>query len=274
LVRIVTPGYLQALGIRLREGRDFNWQDSPTSEPVILINETAAHRHWPGQSPIGRLAQGIGYGDTKVVGVFSDVRQNSMEEGTIPEVFVPITQGYPEGAELVVRSKLPPASIASSVMSTLRELNPSQPRVELRPIRELVDHAVSPRRFFVMLVSIFAALGLVLAALGIYGVISYSVTRQTQEIGIRMALGANSARVLLGVLSKTVRLAMMGIALGATASFAAARCIASLLFRTEPGDPATFVAMILLLTAVACAAGFFPARRASSIDPMIALRND
>ena len=141
-------------------------------------------------------------------------------------------------------------------------------------MQTLVDHTVSPRRFFVMLVSIFAALGLMLAALGIYGVISYSVTRQTQDIGIRMALGATAGHVLLGVLSKTMRLATLGIGFGAIASLAVARWISSLLFHTAPADPATFVIMILLLTGVACAAGFFPARRACSIDPVVSLRND
>jgi predicted permease len=274
MVRIVTPGYLQAMGIRLREGRDFTWLDTPKSEPVIVINETAARRHWPGESPIGHIAQGIGDGDTKVVGVISDIRQNSLEEGTIPEVFVPITQGNPQGAELVVRSKLLPTTLAPGVMSALRELNPGQPIVELRPIQTLVDHAVSPRRFFVMLVSIFAGLGLMLAALGIYGVISYSVARQTREIGIRMALGATAGHVLLGVLSKTMRLATLGIGLGAIASFAVARWISSLLFHTEPADPATFLMIILLLIVVAYMSGFFPARRACGIDPMAALRND
>ena len=160
------------------------------------------------------------------------------------------------------------------VMSTLRKLNPAQPATVFRPVQTLVDHTVSPRRFFAMLVSIFAGLGLVLAALGMYGVISYSVSRQTQEIGIRMALEATAGRVLLGVLSKTMRLAMLGIGLGAIASFAVARCISSLLFHTEPADPANFVITIVLLTTVACAASFFPARRASSIDPMVALRTD
>jgi ABC-type antimicrobial peptide transport system permease subunit len=141
-------------------------------------------------------------------------------------------------------------------------------------VQALVDQVVSPRRFFAMLVSIFAGLGLMLAALGIYGVVSYSVTRQTQEIGIRMALGATAGHVLLGVLSRTMRLATIGIGLGAIASFVVARAISSLLFHTEPADPATFLMMILLLIAVACMAGFFPARRASSIDPMVALRND
>jgi len=160
------------------------------------------------------------------------------------------------------------------VMRTLRALNPGQPATEFRPIQQIVDHAISPRRFFVLLVSAFAALGLALASLGIYGVISYSVTRQTQEIGIRMALGATQGRVLLGVLTKTLRLTLIGIALGMVGSFAVARLIASLLFGTTPTDPATFAGMAALLGAVALMAGYIPAHRASRIDPMTALRSN
>ena len=274
-VYVVTPGYFGAMGMHLRTGRDFNWQDTPQSEQVIIINQAAARREWPGQDPIGRLAQGIGRGgDSRVVGVISDLRESSLEDASSPEVYVPATQEDPAGAELVVRTQLPPAALASSVMSTLREMNPEQPATEFRSIQQLVDRAVSPRRFFVLLVGTFAVMGLILASLGIYGVISYSVTRQTQEIGIRMALGATQARVLLGVISGTLRLALIGVALGMMASFAVARLIASLLFGTSPTDPATFTGMALLLCAVACVAGYIPARRASRIDPMTALRNN
>jgi predicted permease len=271
-VYIVSPGYLDAIGMHLRRGRDIGWSDTATSPPVILINEAAARREWPGQNPIGREALGIGDGVTRVVGVVSDVHESSVEDAANPEVFVPITQGNPDGAELVVRSALPPGALAGSVMSTLRTMNPGQPAVEFRPIQQLVDHAVSPRRFFVLLVGIFAGLGLLLASLGIYGVISYSVTQQTQEIGIRMALGATQARVQLGVMARTLRLALIGIAVGIAASFAIAALIASLLFGTAPTDPITFAGMVLLLVAVAFVAGYLPARRASRIDPIVALR--
>ncbi len=271
-VYVVSPGYLTAMGMHLIKGRDFTWQDSDTSEPVIIINEAAARREWPGEDPIGRLAQGIGDKDSRVVGVIADVRESSLEDSASPAVLVPVTQQIPEGTELILRSQLPPESLASGVMSTLRMLNPEQPATELRPVQQLVDHAVSPRRFFVLLVAIFAALGLLLAALGIYGVISYSVTRQTQEIGIRMALGATPGRIRFGVLAKTLRLALFGIAIGAFASFAASKLIASLLFKTEPTDPATFLAVLLLLLGVAILAGYLPALRATRIDPTIALR--
>jgi predicted permease len=271
-VYVVTPGYVGAMGMHLREGRDFNWQDTPTSEPVIIINQAAARRDWPGMDPIGRLAQGIGGGDTRVVGVISDVRESSVEETSSPEVFVPATQAEPDGEDLVVRTKVPPEALASSVLKTLRTLNPGQPANEFRPLQQIVDHAVSPRRFFVSLVACFAVLGLVLASLGIYGVISYSVAQRTQEIGIRMALGATPSQVLFGVIAKTLRVALIGIALGIIGSLAAAKWIASLLFGTAPTDPATFVGVILLLSAVGFIAGYIPARRATKVDPLVALR--
>ena len=272
MVRIVTPGYLAAMGMRLREGRDFTWRDSASSEKVVIINEAAARYHWPGQDPVGRIGLGGSDKEVRVIGVVANVRENSLEESVGPEMYLPETQADPEGAELVVRTKLPPEALASTIMKTLRKLNPDQPAAEFQPLHQIVDHAVSPRRFFMLLVACFAALGLILAALGIYGVISYSVTRQTQEIGIRMALGATAPQVQLDVIGKAMRLALIGIAFGGIGSLAAARWIGSLLFGTSPADPATFAAIVLLLAAVALAAGYIPARRASRIDPANALR--
>jgi predicted permease len=271
-VYIVTPGYLRAIGMQLRAGRDFSWQDAPTSERVVIVNQAAARYHWPGQDPLGRMALLDGR-EARVIGVISDVRESSVEDGSGIEMYLPETQADPEGAELVVRSQTPAEVLASSLMRTLRAYNAEQPAAEFRPIQSIVDHAVSPRRFFVLLVSFFAGLGLLLASLGIYGVISYSVTRQTQEIGIRMALGATSERVQLGVIARTMRLVLAGVALGAITSLVAAKWIATLLFKTEPTDPAAFAVTVLLLSAVALIAGYIPARRASRIDPMIALRN-
>jgi predicted permease len=274
-VYIVTPGYFQTMGIHLRQGRDFTWADAPKSEQVIVINQAAARREWPNEDPIGKLAQGIGDGDTRVVGVIDDVRESSAETGSSPEVYVPVTQARGSGKpEVVIRSKLPVEVLAPTVMQTLRSLNPGQAVAELRPIQSIVDHATSPRRFFAVLVGLFAGLGLVLASLGIYGVISYSVTQQTQEIGIRMALGATRERVQMSVISKTLRMALIGVVVGTVASFAVARAISSMLFGTKPTDPMTFAGMIVLLTVVAFVAGYLPARRASRIDPMVALRSN
>ncbi len=183
-------------------------------------------------------------------------------------------QEIPAGAQLVVRTRLSPDLLGTSVLGALRELNPDQTSAEFRTIQQIVDRSTSPRRFFVLLVMSFAAFGLVLAALGIYGVISYFVVQRRQEIGIRMALGATATRVQLGVLGKTMRMTLIGIAAGTVTSLIAARGIAALLFGTESTDPTTYVGMVLLLGTVALFAGFVPARRASRIDPMIALRNN
>ena len=261
------------MGMRMRAGRDFNWEDAPKSERVVIINQAAASYHWPGQDPVGRTALVNGK-DTRVIGVISDVRESSLEERSGLEMFLPETQADPEGAELVVRSQLPPETLGASLMRTLRAYNPEQPAAEFRPIQSIVDHAVSPRRFFVMLVAIFAGLGLLLASLGIYGVISYAVTRQTQEIGIRMALGATTERVQLDVVARTMRLVLAGIAVGSITAVAAGRWIAALLFNTGPNDPAAFAGTVVLLGLVALIAGYIPARRASRIDPMIALRGN
>ena len=271
-VYIVSPGYLKAMGMRLMEGRDISWEDMSNNRSVVIINETVARKLWPGQDPIGRTALAGGT-EPQVIGVIADVRESGAEDNAGAQMYLPATKQFgPEGANLVVRSKLPPTAVATSVMGTLRQINPGQPATEFKPIQGLVDRATSPRRFFVLLVGTFACLGLLLASLGIYGVVSYSVTRQTQEIGIRMALGATETRVQLDVIWETLRLALIGIALGMMASLAVARLIASLLFQTAPTDPFTFAGVVVLLGTVALLAGFLPARRASTIDPMVALR--
>jgi len=271
-VYIVSPGYLRAMGMRLVEGRDIAWEDGPKSQKVVLINETVARRLWPGEDPVGKTANASGT-EALVIGVVADVRETNAEEGAGWQMYLPASQFGPDGAELVVRTKLPPEELASSVMTTLRQINPGQPAVEFRTIQQLVDHATSPRKFFVVLVSIFAGLGLLLAALGIYGVISYSVTQKTQEIGIRMALGATQGRVQRDVLAKTLRMAVVGTTVGIVASVGVSRLIATLLFGTQPTDVVTFAAMVVALGAVAFVAGYVPARRASRIEPSIALRS-
>jgi ABC-type antimicrobial peptide transport system permease subunit len=210
-----------------------------------------------------------------VIGVIADIRETSAEDAAGWQMYLPATKKFgPEGCYVVVRSKLPPGTLATSVIRTLRQINPGQPATEFKPIQSLVDHATSPRRFFFLLVSIFAGLGLLLATLGIYGVVSYSVTRETQQIGIRMALGATQERVLFDVIWKTLRLAFIGISAGVVGSLVVARLIAALLFDTAPTDPHTFATVVVLLCAVALLAGYLPARRASRIDPIIALRTN
>jgi len=272
LVYVITPGFIRAMGIRLR-GRDFTWSDGPNSERVVLINASAAHVYWPGEDAVGKILMRDKEED-RVVGVVDDVREEAVEGAAGSEIYYPATQQGPSSAQLVIRTSLPPATLATSVLRALRELNPKQPAAEFRPIRTIVDRAVSPRRFFMLLVAAFAGLGLLLAALGIYGVISYSVTQRTQEIGVRMALGATTGQVQLRVIGQTLRLTLIGIATGSIASLVAARAIAALLFGTTPTDPVTFAAVLLTLAIVALLAGYLPARRASHIDPIVALRNN
>ena len=275
LVYVVTPGYLRAMGTRLR-GRDFTWDDGPKSENVVMVNESYARfleglAQWPNGDAVGKTIT-AGRPDARIVGVVEDVHEESVESNTGWQIYYPATQASPSGAELVLRTALPPGSLANSVLRALRDLNPKQPAAEFKPIHTLVNHANSPRRFFMLLVAAFATLGILLAALGIYGVISYSVTQRTQEIGIRMALGATMGNVQRDVLGKTLRLALVGIVVGTAASLAVTRLIASLLFGTSPGDLATYAGMVGSLVLVALFSGYIPARRASRISPLVALR--
>ncbi len=273
-VYIVSPGYLKAMGMRLREGRDVSWHDLAENRNVVVINEKVARRLWPGQSAIGRTAI-AGGAEAEVIGVISDVRETGAEDNAGAQMYLPPTKGYgPEGEYLVLRSKLPSAALAGSVMTTLRKINSAQPATEFKSIQALVDRNTSPRRFFVLLAGVFAGLGLLLASLGIYGVISYSVTRQRPEIGVRMALGATETRVQLEVIWTTMRLALVGVAVGVVASLGVSRLVTSLLFRTAPTDPLSFTGMIFLLGLMALLAGYVPARTVSKIDPMIALRSN
>lgn len=272
LVYVVTPGFIRAMGIGL-QGRDFTWADGRNSERVIIINASMARRFWPGEEPVGKILM-RGDEQDRVIGVVDDVHEESVESNVGAQVYYPCTQQGPSSAQLVVRSSLPPSVLGPTVLRAVRELNPNQSASEFRPIRTIVDRAVSPRRFFMLLVAAFAGLGLLLATLGIYGVISYSVTRQRPEIGVRMALGATAGRVQRQVLANTLRLAMAGIALGTLIAFIVARAIASLLFATSPWDFPSYLGMAVALLLIAVISGYIPARRASLINPMEALRNN
>lgn len=276
LVYVVSPGYVGAMGMRLH-GRDFTWNDGPNSPGVVLISKAMAHFFWPNEDAVGKILINGGNLTSptmRVIGVVDDVHADSVEAATSWQIYYPMTQAQPVGAHLVIRTTLPPAALAASVMHVLRELNPKQTNAEFLPVQTLVDHANSPRRFFMLLVVSFATLGLLLAALGIYGVISYAVTRQTQEIGVRMALGASAGRVQRQVLMNTLRLALAGIVLGTVASLIATRLIAAMLFEVSPWDTTTFACMAATLITIAVVAGYLPARRASRIDPMVALRSN
>ncbi len=274
-VRIITDGYLKAMGISLKQGRDLTEHDTRDATPVIIVNETMARSLWPGQNPIGRVIVGDCAPERVVVGVVGDVRHMALEKDSGNEMYIPMRQCGDRGSwDLVVRSALPLTSLAPAVEASLRPIAPDLPKGGMRPLTQLVDKAVSPRRFIVLLLAGFAGFALLLASLGIYGLISYSVNRRTQEIGIRMALGASSLHVQSRIVLRTLGLATLGLLAGVAASWVAVRSAGGLLYGVTPGDPPTFLAAALLLTAIAALAGYLPARRASRIDPMICLRAD
>ena len=272
-VRIVSDGYLKAMGIALIAGRDISERDTPSSAPVIVINQTMARTLWPGQNAVGQIMRACG--ERQVVGVVGDVRHLALEQGSGMEMYLPMRQCNDiSSVDLVVRSSLPPAELAASVRAALKPIAPNLPGQDFRTVQQLVDKAVSPRRFVVALLGGFALFALLLASLGIYGVVSYGVTQRTQEIGIRMALGASASRLQAGIIAQTLALAAVGMLIGAVASGLLARALGGLLFGVTATDPLTFLSMPVVLALVAAIAGYLPARRASRIDPSIALRGN
>jgi predicted permease len=272
-VRVVSEGYPATMGVPLLAGRDFSPSDMPGKEPVILVNKTLADTLWPGQDPIDKYVAGGCAEQRRVVGVLGDVRHLSLEQPSGNEMYIPARQCDDlAGAYLVVRSTLPPSQLAATLRAALTPIAPNLAVNDFRTLRQIVDRAVSPRRFTVLLLGGFAVFALILASLGIYALISYSVTQRTQEIGIRMALGASARDVQAHVIGQTLRLAGLGLLIGAAASLLLARGAAGLLYGVTAGDPRTFVAMTAALATVAFLAGYLPARRASRIDPTVALR--
>jgi predicted permease len=270
-VRVVSDGYVGAMGIPLREGRDLSPRDTPATEPVIMVNETMARRLWPGQDAVGKIMSACG--DRRVVGIVGDVRHLALEQESGLEMYIPMRQCQDwSSVDLVVRTSVPPDQVAEGVRDALKQIAPNISPKEFRPLERLVDKSVSPRRFVVTLLGGFAVFALILASLGIYGVISYSVSQRTQEIGIRMALGASAGDLQAGILGETLRLAALGMLVGTAAAWLLARLLSGLLFGVTVTDPVTFIGMLAVLTFVAAIAGYVPAYRASRIDPAVALR--
>ena len=272
-VRVVSDGYFEAAGIPLRSGRVFTESDRASSERIVVVNETFARTLWPSQNPLGQSITTDG--GRRVVGVVADVRHTALETTSGSEMYLPMRQtGDYAAMQLVVRTALPPVSLAAGIRTALRPIDPSLPVREFVTFQDLVDKAVSPRRFLVLMLAGFAVFALILASLGIYAVISYSVSQRVQEIGIRMALGASARDVQGRILLRTLALAAVGLALGMTASRVLSTALGSLLFGVTSGDPITFILMGTLLIAVAAVAGYIPAWKASRIDPMVALRSN
>ncbi|HWO02273.1 MAG TPA: ABC transporter permease [Blastocatellia bacterium] len=271
---MIDPGYIRAMRIPLLAGREFTEQDSADSKKVLIANETMARRLWPDRDPLGQIALN-GREEWQVVGVVGDVRHGSLEQKANLEMYFPIKQqGDWGGLDMVVRANRPIQSLVSGVRSVLQSVDADLPNSEFQTLEQLVGQAVSPRRFVTVVLGGFALLALILASLGIYGVISYSVTQRTNEIGIRIALGAQMLAVLKLIIGQGVKLVTIGLVIGLAAAFALTRVLSSLLFGVGATDTLTFIGIALLLTSVALLACYVPARRATKVDPMVALREE
>jgi len=270
-VHVVSDGYLRAMGISLGAGRDLSDRDNAAAKPVILVNETLARTLWPGRDPLGQIMTADI--DRQVVGIVRDVHHLALEQSSGNEMYIPIRQSndYPS-VDLVVRGSLPPAALASEVRAALKQIDPNLATNEFRTMQQIVDKAVSPRRFVVYLLGGFSAFALILVSLGIYGVIAYSVNQKARDIGIRMALGASAEWLQGRIIFETLGLAVIGMGIGAAGCWLVATGLSSLLFGVTPGDPVTFAWVLVILTFVAATASYLPARRASRIDPATALR--
>jgi putative ABC transport system permease protein len=272
---IILGSYLQTMGIHLLRGRYFTEQDKLGSTPVPIISESLAGRYWPHEDPIGKhLKWGPAASNDPwltIVGEVSDVKQGALDAATIPHTYEPYGQheGAPSSLNIAVRAEGDPKSLASAMRAAVWGIDRQLAVAQLRTMDQVISESNAPRRFNLIMLAAFAALALVLAAIGIYGVITYSVARRTHEFGIRMALGAEARDVLNMVIGHGLWLTLSGVALGA---LALTRFLSSLLYGVKSTDPLTFVAVSLLLLAVALLAVYIPARRATKVDPMVALR--
>jgi putative ABC transport system permease protein len=277
ILRVVSPGYFSTMGIALVKGRDFSERDNADATKVVVVSEKTARHFWPGEDPIGkRLKPGSTTSESpwrEVIGVVKDVRQNDF----VAEPKMEMYMAYPQLSSfapnaLVVRTNVAPLSLATSVRNAVWAVDKDQPVSDIRTMEGIVSESVARQRFSMLLLGIFASLALILAAVGIYGVMSYSIAQRTREIGIRMALGAQRSDVLKLAVGQGLRLVLIGVAIGLGAAFILTRVMASLLFGVSATDPTTFATISLVLISVALLASYIPALRATRVDPMVALR--
>ncbi len=275
-VRSVTPGFHRMLGVPLLRGRSLTGQDGPGNRLVCVINETMARRYFPDRDPLGqRVAFDGPDGQPRwreIVGVVGDVRQGGLDAEPYPEILLPEAQRTIPAITLMVRTANDPHTLAGAVRGEVQAMDPDQPVYAVRTMDDIMKASVAQRRFNMLLLGSFAAVALLLAAVGIYGVISYSVSRRTHELGIRMALGAQPRDIFKLVVGQGMVLVVIGVGIGLAASFGLTRFLSSLLFEVSTTDPATFAGVSLLLAAVALLACYIPARRATRVDPLVALR--
>jgi putative ABC transport system permease protein len=273
----VTPDYFPTLGIPLVAGRNFTDRDREGQPKVILVTEAAVRAFWVNESPIGKkiaVGQGGFHDGAEVIGVVADVRYRAIETPSTPDVYVPLAQSYRPFMRLFVRSELDTPSLVAAIRREVQALDPNLPLSELKTMEERVGDAMWRTRVGAWLLSAFAALALALTAIGIFGVMAQTVVQRTSEIGIRMALGAQRRDVLRLVLGSAARVTSAGLVVGVVVALAVTRVVASLLYDVQPHDPTTFGLVAALLGCVALLACYIPARRATRVDAVVALRSE
>jgi putative ABC transport system permease protein len=276
----VSADYFNAMGIRLRAGRFFTDRDVGGAQPVVIIDETFAQRYFPGEDPIGKritgeFSRGAGNSPRQIIGVVGGAKYWTLSHEPFPHMYFSYLQENWRSMSLIVRAQSgDPMKLAGPIRAELAAMDKDQPIHSFKALETQVSKLIAPQRFTTALMAGFAALAALLAAIGIYGVMSYMVAERTREIGVRMALGAQTGNVMRMVLRHGMVLAVAGVAIGLAASFALARVISGLLFGVKATDPATLVAITLLLLAVALVSCLIPARRATKVDPLVSLRHE
>jgi predicted permease len=274
--RVITPDYFRAMRIPLLKGRFFNEQDRANTPYSVIIDESFARRFFPGEEPLGRRidedGSRTGHGFAVIVGVVGGVKHTDVKAEARPTMYVPAEQSPWETMTLVVRSPGDPSALAAALRDEVSAVDKDQPLSEIATMEQLFAKAVAPQRFNLMLVGLFAALALTLATVGVYGVIAYSVTQRAQEMGVRLALGASSRDILRLIIGQAMRISLLGVGLGLIAAIGLTRVMTSLLFEVSATDPVVFVGLAILLIGVTLVASYIPARRATKVDPLEALR--
>ncbi len=280
-VRVAAADYFTTIGIPLKRGRSFTEDDRAGTMPVVLITESAAREFFPNEDPIGKkikLGWGRGPGTPRaggeVVGIVGDVKEAGLDEPNPPQIYMPMRQWPVSAMSVVVKTATPPTSLGDAVRAEVYAVDPNLPLSNVRTLDEIVARSISQPRFYLLLLTIFAAVALVLAAIGIFGVLSYAVAQRTREIGIRMALGAQERTVIGLVVREAMTLVVLGVASGTLAALFLSQTMTRMLFSVTPTDPTTFTIVAAGLLAVALFASYLPARRATRVDPIIALRTE
>jgi predicted permease len=271
---VISPNYFEAMEIPLLTGRRFTDRDTESAPKVVVINDAAAKKYFPNENPIGRRfgPNPEASGQMEVVGVIRDTKYDSIREPAPPTMYVPYVQGRVRAASFAVRTANDPVAQMGSIREAMRQIDPNLPLTNVTTQIEQIELRFAQEKVFAQACSLFGGLAVLLASIGLFGLMSYSVARRTNEIGIRMALGARGADVLRLVMRESMILVVAGVAIGLVAAFAAGRLVATLLFGLSPTDALTIAAATLLMLIVSAIAGYLPARRASRVDPMVALR--